>query len=140
MHQAPTGSIWDAKQLAALDRGQTETIESLAVHVDEHKSVLLMFAHIAEQHAGAVVPVAERKLIEIGTLVSWSAFQDNEWLYLTNLAGQELHNSTVLVEIQGRDGQTVDRTSSRGTARQWSMSGISGPALACTSNAGTAGA
>lgn len=97
----------DAEQLSALDREQTETVQSLAVHAGEHKSVLLMLAHLAEQHAGAGVPVTERKLVDIGALVSWGAFQDNDWLYLTNLAGRELNNCTILVEIQGRRGQTV---------------------------------
>ncbi|MBI1313068.1 hypothetical protein GC176_17400 [bacterium] len=101
------GIASDAEQLAELNREQTEAIQSLAVHAGEHKSVLLMLAHVAEQHAGDVVPIDNRKLIEIGALVSWGVFQDNDWLYLTNLAGQELNNCTILVEIQGRGGQTV---------------------------------
>lgn len=97
----------DAEKLSALDREQTETVQSLAVHAGEHKSVLLMLAHLAEQYAGAVVPVAELKLVDVGALVSWGEFQDNDWLYLTNLAAQELNHCTILVEIQGRSGQTV---------------------------------
>ena len=34
-------------------------------------------------------------------------FQDNDWLYLTNLAEQGWNYCTVLAEIQGRGGQTV---------------------------------
>ncbi|MHC4880831.1 MAG: hypothetical protein ACYTGL_30630 [Planctomycetota bacterium] len=101
------GIASDAEQLVALDREQTEVVQSLAAHSGDHKSVLLMLAHLAEQYAGAVVPVAERKLIDIGALVSWGSFQDNDWLYLINRAGQELNHCTILVEIQGRNGQTV---------------------------------